>query len=112
MKRLVVLAGPNGSGKSTLFHLVKLAPDFPETYINPDEIVRLEDFAAIPVEAERYHLAMDYAEELRNQALKQSEPLAFETVLSKPACKMQSDKATLSSWCSLRHVIRRSISHA
>ncbi|MCC0175828.1 hypothetical protein I4641_02380 [Waterburya agarophytonicola K14] len=35
---LVMFAGPNGSGKSTITPLFQNQPDFPQKYINPDEI--------------------------------------------------------------------------
>jgi adenylylsulfate kinase-like enzyme len=38
--RMIVFAGPNGSGKSTFAHSLKKCSDFPELWINGDEIAK------------------------------------------------------------------------
>jgi len=38
---LIVIAGPNGSGKSTITERLKQKPEFPERYINADDIKKI-----------------------------------------------------------------------
>ena len=81
MKRLLVIAGPNGSGKSSLVHDTKLSVDM-DTIINPDNDARgLCDKIADPVE--RYKVAMNVCDSLRNRLLEEGVSFGFETVASK-----------------------------
>lgn len=81
MKRLLVIAGPNGSGKSSLVHDTKLSVDM-DTIINPDNYARgLCDKIADPVE--RYKVAMNVCDSLRNRLLEEGVSFGFETVASK-----------------------------
>jgi predicted ABC-type ATPase len=69
-----VIAGPNGSGKSTLTSALEKYPDFPELYINADQIKIDENLGD--------YEAMARAEELREAAVASHVPFAFETVMS------------------------------
>lgn len=80
-KRLLVIAGPNGSGKSSLVHDTKLSISM-DSIINPDNYARglsdtIEDYA------ERYRMAMELCESLRNRLLEEGASFGFETVASR-----------------------------
>lgn len=81
-RHLFTIAGPNGSGKSTLTNSILHLDGFPECYVTPDEIVKMEPYISIKNELERYSKAMDHSESLRNLCLDLSYSLAFETVFS------------------------------
>jgi predicted ABC-type ATPase len=74
---LVVIAGPNGSGKSTITERLKQRLEFPEIYINADEIKKNEDISD--------QEAWEKAERQRADALNNRESFAFETVFSHPS---------------------------
>ena len=71
---LIVIAGPNGSGKSTITKKLEQEPDFPDIYINADEIKKNEGISDIE--------AWEKAEKQRAYALNDRESFAFETVFS------------------------------
>lgn len=71
---LVVIAGPNGSGKSTITKELAQEPDFPDIYINADEIKINEGLSDTE--------AWEEAEWRRTGALSNRESFAFETVFS------------------------------
>ena len=80
-KRLLVIAGPNGSGKSSLVHDTELSISM-DSIINPDNYARglsdrIEDYA------ERYRVAMELCESLRNRLLEEGNSFGFETVASR-----------------------------
>ena len=80
-KRLLVIAGPNGSGKSSLVHDTELSISM-DSIINPDNYARglsdrFEDYA------ERYRMAMELCESLRNRLLEEGNSFGFETVASR-----------------------------
>lgn len=80
--RLVVFAGPNGSGKSTITNQFQQSPQFPNKYINADEI-------ALTLNEEnptrKAYQAAIMAEEQRQNSISQKESFAFETVMSHPS---------------------------
>lgn len=79
--KLVVFAGPNASGKSTITMNYQQSPDFPNNYINPDEIAKTIDDDQDKVA----YQAVFIAEEMREQLLKSGASIAFETVMSHPS---------------------------
>lgn len=81
--RMVVLAGPNGSGKSTVTEGLVLDEQFPKTYINADDIARVE-LGHIPDYGRRNLEAATLAKSRRLAALQSGEAFAFETVMSTP----------------------------
>lgn len=78
---LIVIAGPNGSGKTTITSKI-LHHEWMEdaVYINPD-IVAQEKFGDWN-STEAVMKSVRYCEELREQCIKTSKSLIFETVLS------------------------------
>ena len=74
---LIVIAGPNGSGKSTITERLKQRPEFPERYINADEIKKDEGLTDLE--------AWEKAERQRADFLSNRESFAFETVFSHPS---------------------------
>jgi predicted ABC-type ATPase len=74
---LIVIAGPNGSGKSTIIERLKKRPEFPERYINADDIKMNEGLTDFE--------AWKKAEQQRADALNNRESFSFETVLSHPS---------------------------
>lgn len=81
--KLVIIAGPNGAGKSTITARFRQKSDFPENYINPDEIVLTMTEITDPVE--RVYAAMREAERQRQELLIERASMAFETVMSHPS---------------------------
>lgn len=81
--RMIMFAGPNGSGKSTTINQDRKQPNFPQTYINADDIARIE-LAKIPDLNERNLQAAQIAETRRREAIAEGKPFAFETVMSTP----------------------------
>ena len=80
-KLLLIIAGPNGSGKSSLVYTTELSIDL-DKIINPDNFARgLSDEIRDPLE--RYRIAMDSCEVLRNTLLEQGKSFGFETVASR-----------------------------
>ncbi|MBO5599878.1 MAG: zeta toxin family protein, partial [Candidatus Methanomethylophilus sp.] len=80
-KLLLIIAGPNGSGKSSLVYTTELSIDL-DKIINPDNFARgLSDEIKDPLE--RYRIAMDSCEVLRNTLLEQGKSFGFETVASR-----------------------------
>ena len=80
-KLLLIIAGPNGSGKSSLVYTTELSIDL-DKIINPDNFARgLSDEIKDPLE--RYKIAMDSCEVLRNTLLEQGKSFGFETVASR-----------------------------
>ena len=80
-KRLLIIAGPNGSGKSSLVYTTELSVEL-DKIINPDNFARgLSDEIKDP--SERYKIAMDSCEVLRNTLLEQGKSFGFETVASR-----------------------------
>ena len=78
---LLVIAGPNGSGKSSLVHDTDLGVAL-DKIINPDNFARgLSEGIADPVE--RYKIAMDFCNLLRNDLLEKGISFGFETVASR-----------------------------
>jgi len=71
---LVVFAGPNGSGKSTFKRMVENGYDFPEKYVNVDEIKKETNCS----ESEAFRQAANRCE----SALAHKESFAFETLLA------------------------------
>lgn len=80
--KLVVFAGPNGSGKSTITSQFQQSPQFPNKYINADEIALTLDE---PNPTRKAYQAAILAEEQRQNAISQKESFAFETVMSHPS---------------------------
>ncbi len=80
-KRLLVIAGPNGSGKSSLVHSARLSTNL-DKIINPDNYARglSEDLAD---SVERYKIAIDSCEVLRERLLLLGISFGFETVASR-----------------------------
>ena len=79
---LYVFAGPNGGGKSTL--IAQFIKEYKLTdfeYISPDIYARTL-FAKIPDEMEKYQKAFDFAEKVRDSALKNNKKIIIETVNS------------------------------
>ena len=80
-KLLLIVAGPNGSGKSSLVYMTELSVEL-DKIINPDNFARaLSNEIKDP--AERYRIAMDSCEALRNALLEQGKSFGFETVASR-----------------------------
>ena len=80
-KRLLIIAGPNGSGKSSLVHDTNLSISL-DKIINPDNFARGLS-SDIPDMSERYMVAMDSCNLLRNRLLEQGTSFGFETVASR-----------------------------
>jgi predicted ABC-type ATPase len=70
----IVFAGPNGSGKSTFKRDSEHDPDFPERYINADEIKKDTECTDLEAQAK--------AAQECEEALENRESFAFETVFS------------------------------
>lgn len=81
--RMVVVAGPNGSGKSTVTKGLSSAQEFPNVYINADDISK-DELGSIKDDFERNMKAANLAEQRRQAALSSRQPFAFETVMSTP----------------------------
>ena len=79
--RLVMFAGPNGSGKSTITPSFQAEPDFPNNYINPDEIALSLGGKIM----ERAYEASAIAASHRDECIRNGESFAFETVMSHPS---------------------------
>lgn len=77
-KRIFIFAGPNGSGKSTVINNFLNESICPKYYICPDNLVDKDKKNS----KEEYIKAMNYAETLRFEALKNGVSFTFETVLS------------------------------
>ena len=73
----IVFAGPNGSGKSTLKRDSEHDSDFPERYINADEIKKETGCTDLEAQAKAAQECED--------ALNNEESFAFETVFSHPS---------------------------
>ena len=71
---MIIIAGPNGSGKSTITKKLEMDPDFPDIYINADDIKKNEGLTDLE--------AWEKAEQQRADALNSGESFAFETVFS------------------------------
>lgn len=78
---LVMFAGPNGSGKSTITPSFQAQPDFPNNYINPDEIALSLGGNVM----ERAYEASAIAASQRDECIRNGESFAFETVMSHPS---------------------------
>jgi predicted ABC-type ATPase len=80
---LIVIAGPNGAGKTTVTDRIRRDHwSDGVTYLNPDEVAR--DRFGDWNSPDAVRQAADWVAERRNELLRQSESLAFETVLSMP----------------------------
>ncbi len=80
-KLLMVIAGPNGSGKSSLIYTTEFSLDL-DKIINPDNYARgLSDDIKDPLQ--RYKIAIDSCESLRNALLDQGKSFGLETVASR-----------------------------
>jgi predicted ABC-type ATPase len=80
--KLVVFAGPNGSGKSTITTEFRLEPEFPNNYINPDEIALTLIEETSP---KKVYQAAIIAERRRQEFIKLRQSFSFETVMSHPS---------------------------
>ena len=76
-----MFAGPNGSGKSTITLRYRKLPDFPQIYINPDEIAL--SLGGDPLQ--QAYEASKIAEDRRNELIQNKTSFAFETVMSHPS---------------------------
>ena len=76
-----MFAGPNGSGKSTITPFFQAQPDFPNNYINPDEIALSLGGNIM----ERAYEASAIAASHRDECIRKGESFAFETVMSHPS---------------------------
>jgi predicted ABC-type ATPase len=83
-RRIVIVAGPNGSGKSTLIRQLRLDTriDFPDQYINADDIARS---LTLENQEVRERAAFHEARRLRQTYREEGVPFAFETVFSHPS---------------------------
>jgi predicted ABC-type ATPase/L-rhamnose mutarotase len=78
---LFVFAGPNGSGKSTITPIFQSQTDFPQNYINPDEIALTLGGNTI----EKAYEASAIAAQERFKCIEEKQSFAFETVMSHPS---------------------------
>jgi predicted ABC-type ATPase len=78
---LVMFAGPNGSGKSTITPIFQSQTDFPQNYINPDEIAITLGGNTI---FKAYEASAIAAKE-RLKCIESKQSFSFETVMSHPS---------------------------
>lgn len=83
LPHLIAICGPNGSGKSTAVAALQNASEFPQIYINADDIARTE-LANIPDLNTRNIQAAELAEARRKEAIEKGVSFAFESVMSTP----------------------------
>lgn len=76
-----MFAGPNGSGKSTITPSFQAQSDFPNNYINPDEIALSLGGNIM----ERAYEASAIAANRRDECIRNGDSFAFETVMSHPS---------------------------
>ena len=76
-----MFSGPNGSGKSTITPLFQNQPDFPQKYINPDEIALTLGGDTM---SKAYQASAIAAQE-RFKCIEKKESFSFETVMSHPS---------------------------
>jgi predicted ABC-type ATPase len=78
---LIVFAGPNGSGKSTVTPIFQSQSNFPENYINPDEIALTLGGNTMS----KAYEASTIAAKKRLKCIEQKQSFSFETVMSHPS---------------------------
>jgi len=78
---LVMFAGPNGSGKSTITPIFQNQSDFPQKYINPDEIALTLGGNTM----EKAYEASAIAAQERLNCIDNKQSFSFETVMSHPS---------------------------
>lgn len=78
---LVMFAGPNGSGKSTITPIFQSQTDFPQNYINPDEIALTLGGNTM---SKAYEASAIAAKE-RFKCIEEKQSFSFETVMSHPS---------------------------
>lgn len=102
---VVVFAGANGSGKSSITREISSDENFPELYINADEIARSLPIEKYPSEYSRNKLAAEIAAASRNKALTDNSSFAFETVLSTPGNVSLLQKAKAGGFNIKAHIV-------